>query len=155
METFPSDSALKNLENELTHGGELAKQLQLLLNAQSSSQETLVHLLNEILNTYDRALSVIEYGGTSVCAGGGAQPGRGGAMVATMSDSLCPPLTGIPHCNHSDPEDQACRIRYDKYFLVYFNPPQFTYTKVIRCVKLSKIASLPHRNQILDLKTNN
>ncbi|XP_073025078.1 probable WRKY transcription factor 30 isoform X3 [Primulina eburnea] len=104
MERFPSDAALKNLENELTRGGELAKQLQLLLNAQSSSQETHVHLLNEILNTYDRALSVIEYGGTS----GGAS---GGAMVVKTSDSPGPPLTGSPHSNHSDPEDQACWIR--------------------------------------------
>ncbi|XP_073025073.1 probable WRKY transcription factor 30 isoform X2 [Primulina eburnea] len=107
MERFPSDAALKNLENELTRGGELAKQLQLLLNAQSSSQETHVHLLNEILNTYDRALSVIEYGGTS----GGAS---GGAMVVKTSDSPGPPLTGSPHSNHSDPEDQACWISGEK-----------------------------------------
>ncbi|XP_075476385.1 putative WRKY transcription factor 30 [Primulina tabacum] len=111
MERFPSDSALKNLENELTQGRELAKQLQLLLNAQSSSQETHVYLLNEILNTYDRALWVIEYGGTSGFAGGGAS---GGAMVAITSDSQGPPLTGSPHSNHSDPEDQACWISGEK-----------------------------------------
>ncbi|XP_073125682.1 probable WRKY transcription factor 30 isoform X2 [Henckelia pumila] len=83
MERFPQeDSALmmKNIENELTHGGELAKQL--LLNFQSSNssqaqQEALVWLLNEILNTYDRALSVIEHAGGT----GGDQ------MVAIMSAS--------------------------------------------------------------------
>lgn len=105
MEKITSDSALKNLENELTHGGELARQLQLHLNAQSSSQETLVYLLNQILNTYDRALSVMEYGGP---VGGGAPPGCGGVMVATIADSPGPPLTGSPHSSHSD---QACRIR--------------------------------------------
>lgn len=108
MEKFPSDSALKNLENELTHGGELARQLQLHMNVQSSSQETLVYLLNEILNTYDRALSVIECGGR---VGGGASavapPEFGGVMVATVSDFPGPPLPGS---SRSSPSDKACRI---------------------------------------------
>ncbi|XP_073286961.1 probable WRKY transcription factor 41 [Primulina huaijiensis] len=116
MEKFPSDSVLiKNLEKELTHGGELAGQLQLHMNAQSSSQETLLYLLNEILNTYDRALSVIEHGGRIAGgASGMAPPGCGGVMAATMSDSPGTPLTASPHSSHSNQEDQACRISGSK-----------------------------------------
>ncbi|KZV32836.1 putative WRKY transcription factor 53 [Dorcoceras hygrometricum] len=110
MERFPSDSARENLENVLKQGGELAKQLQLHLEPQSSSQETLFYLLNEILNTYDRALALLKHGGT----GGGAPPGFGGAMVAVMSDSPGSPLTGSPHSSHSDQEDEARRISLEK-----------------------------------------
>ncbi|GLT35835.1 hypothetical protein SLA2020_102530 [Shorea laevis] len=51
----------RNLIYELTQGRELAKQLQLHLNAPSSSQETLESLLQRIQASYEKALSILKW----------------------------------------------------------------------------------------------
>ncbi|GLT68646.1 hypothetical protein SLA2020_408570 [Shorea laevis] len=51
----------RNLIYELTQGREFAKQLQLHLNASSSSQETLESLTQRIYTSYEKALSILKW----------------------------------------------------------------------------------------------
>ncbi|GKU89167.1 hypothetical protein SLEP1_g3339 [Rubroshorea leprosula] len=58
----------KNLLNELIQGRELAKQLQFHLNAPTSSKESRELLLQRILVSYEKALSILMNCGTSAAA---------------------------------------------------------------------------------------
>ena len=61
MDNFSADWEQKSLINELTQGMELAKQLQIHLNVASSSHETRELLVHKILNSYDKALSMLKF----------------------------------------------------------------------------------------------
>ncbi|XAR71661.1 hypothetical protein NMG60_11018041 [Bertholletia excelsa] len=69
----------KNLINELTQGRELAKQLQIHLNAASSSHEARELLVHKILNSYDKALSMLKWNEESQ-----QQAGRSGALTGML-----------------------------------------------------------------------
>ncbi|CAL5323295.1 unnamed protein product [Camellia sinensis] len=58
-----ADWEQKNLINELTQGMELAKQLQIHLNVTTSPHETRELLVHQILNSYDKALSMLKLNG--------------------------------------------------------------------------------------------
>ncbi|KAI3458035.1 hypothetical protein Pfo_014698 [Paulownia fortunei] len=107
MENFPSDWDLKNLVKELSQGRELAKQLQIHLNVQSSSHETREFLLHKILYSYDQALSMLKHGRPGAGAGGEAPPGLTPAGTSDSPRSLA----GSPHSDDSDQDfkDQASR----------------------------------------------
>ncbi|KAM7463715.1 hypothetical protein LguiA_031836 [Lonicera macranthoides] len=56
-----SDWEHRNLINELKQGRDLAKQLQIHLNKPNSSNEMREFLVHEILNSYDKAFSMLNY----------------------------------------------------------------------------------------------
>lgn len=56
-----SDWEHRNLINELKQGRDFAKQLQIHLNALNSSNETREFLVHKILNSYDKALSMLKH----------------------------------------------------------------------------------------------
>nr|WGV38230.1 WRKY [Loropetalum chinense var. rubrum] len=85
----------KNLIIELTQGRELAKQLQIHLNVPSSSQETRELLVQRILASYDKAISMLKWTGTAA-----GEPSTIG-VVAGMSDSPRS-LSGSPRSEDSD-----------------------------------------------------
>ncbi|XP_062120237.1 probable WRKY transcription factor 53 [Humulus lupulus] len=86
----------KNLLNELTRGKELAGQLQLhLINASSpSSHETGQYLVQKILVSYEKALSMLNWPGDH-------PPQPPPVLQLGMSDSP-PSLTGSPRSEDSD-----------------------------------------------------
>lgn len=98
MDQKVGDFEQKSLINELTQGKELAKQLQAHLNVASSSQETREVLVQKILASYEKALSMLSSGSTSVIG---------------LSESP-PSLNGSPRSEDSDPElrHDASRKRY-------------------------------------------
>ncbi|XP_057462968.1 probable WRKY transcription factor 41 [Actinidia eriantha] len=61
MDNFSANWEQKSLINELAQGLELAKQLQILFNVSSSSHETCELLVHKILNSYDKALSILKF----------------------------------------------------------------------------------------------
>ncbi|KAL7214152.1 hypothetical protein ACSBR1_026551 [Camellia fascicularis] len=84
----------KTLINELAQGKELAKQLQ--NNLTSSSHETCELLIHNILNSYDKALSMLKWNGSVA-----GEPQLTGAAMGITSESprsLC----GSPHSEDSD-----------------------------------------------------
>jgi hypothetical protein len=81
----------KNLINELAQGRELARQLQIHLNLPSSSPETREFLVEKILSSYEKALSMLSLSTSSV---------PGGAILR-MSESP-PSLAGSPRSEDSD-----------------------------------------------------
>lgn len=92
-----------NLVNELTEGMELAKQLQMHLNvtttatssSSSSSNETRELLVLRILNSYDKALSMLKWNGSL------------GDHQQTIGRSESPrSLSGSPHSEDSDLENK-------------------------------------------------
>ncbi|PSS28797.1 WRKY transcription factor [Actinidia chinensis var. chinensis] len=87
MDNFSADWEQKSLINELTQGMELAKQLQIHLNVTSSSHETRELLVHKILNSYDKALSMLKFR----------------APAAEPHPELSPrSLTGSPNSEDSD-----------------------------------------------------
>ncbi|GFY84103.1 WRKY family transcription factor [Actinidia rufa] len=87
MDNFSADWEQKSLINELTQGMELAKQLQIHLNVTSSSHETRELLVHKILNSYDKALSMLKFK----------------APAAEPHPELSPrSLTGSPNSEDSD-----------------------------------------------------
>lgn len=91
------------LINELILGKELAKQLQVHLNVPSSSRETREILVRRILNSYEKALSMLNCSTSSSSLSVGDQPHHpaGGAVVGGISESP-PSLSGSPHSEDSD-----------------------------------------------------
>lgn len=87
---------IKNLLNELTEGRELAKQLQIHLNVLSSSHKTREVLIDRILNSYDQALSMLKYSGTS------GETQQGGLRIGTLDSPRS--LSGSPRSDGSDHE---------------------------------------------------
>ncbi|KAF5947563.1 hypothetical protein HYC85_013520 [Camellia sinensis] len=83
----------KTLINELARGKELAKQLQ--NNLTSSSHETCELLIHNILNSYDKALSMLKWNGSVA-----GEPELTGAAMGITSES--PSLCGSPHSEDSD-----------------------------------------------------
>ncbi|GMP24703.1 hypothetical protein CsSME_00001882 [Camellia sinensis var. sinensis] len=61
-----ADWEQKNLINELTQGMELAKQLQIHLNVTTSPHDTRELLVHKILNSYDKALSMLKLNGETL-----------------------------------------------------------------------------------------
>ncbi|XP_075495774.1 LOW QUALITY PROTEIN: putative WRKY transcription factor 30 [Primulina tabacum] len=108
MENFLSDVDKRNLVQELSHGRELAKQLHIHL-LQSSSPEAGKVLLNQISNSFEQALSLINHGGV----GGSCEPVTGGGVLDMLvADPPPQSLTGSPPTDDvSDHEskDQANR----------------------------------------------
>ncbi|PON50096.1 WRKY domain containing protein [Parasponia andersonii] len=107
MDQNMGDWEQKNLVNELTRGKELARQLQIHLNAantaasassSSSSHETREYLVQNILRSYEKALSMLNW--TSLPAGDHPLQPSPGAPVR-MSESP-PSLTGSPRSEDSD-----------------------------------------------------
>nr|ACI62178.1 transcriptional factor WRKY II [Dorcoceras hygrometricum] len=107
MENFPWDVDKRNLVKELGEGRELAKQLRMHL-LQSSSPEVAgqVLLINEILTSFEQALSLVNHGQR-----GGSVGGVAVAAMLMADPPLCQSLTGSPPANVSDHEskDQANR----------------------------------------------
>lgn len=86
----------KNLVEELTLGMELAKQLQIHLNVPSSSRETREVLVQKILTSYEKALSMLNFGTGLV---GELHPVGG----VTIRNSESPPShSGSPRSEDSD-----------------------------------------------------
>jgi len=86
----------KNLVEELTLGMELAKQLQIHLNVPSSSRETREVLVQKILTSYEKALSMLNFGTSLV---GELHPVGG----ITIRNSESPPShSGSPRSEDSD-----------------------------------------------------
>ena len=81
----------KNLIKELVKGRELASQLKIHLNMPSSSPETREFLVEKILSSYEKALSMLSLSTSSV---------PGGAILR-MSESP-PSLAGSPRIEDSD-----------------------------------------------------
>lgn len=115
METSGGDWEQKtNLINELTEGMELAKQLQMHLNVttttssppppppSSSSYETRELLVLRILNSYDKALSMLKWNG--LVFGDQPQPSGVGAIGRSESPRS---FSGSPHSDDSDLEFKA------------------------------------------------
>ncbi|KAJ6764835.1 WRKY TRANSCRIPTION FACTOR 30-RELATED [Salix koriyanagi] len=94
----------KNLVEELTLGMELAKQLQIHLNVSSSPRETREMLLQGILTSYEKALSMLNLGGGLVA--GELHPVGG----ITITNSESPPsLNGSPRSEDSDRDTREQR----------------------------------------------
>ena len=94
----------KNLINELTNGRELAKQLQIHLSVSSSSHDARESLVQKILTSYEKALSLLR------CSGPVGEPqaaaaGGGGAVGIGMSESPRS-LSGSPRSEDSDKEQE-------------------------------------------------
>lgn len=87
----------KNLINELAQGMELARQLQIHLNVPSSSHEAREFLVEKILSSYEKALSMLNMS-SSV-----SEPQAIGGPILRMSESP-PSLTGSPRSEDSDRE---------------------------------------------------
>lgn len=85
----------KNLINELTQGRELARQLHSHLSASSSSHETREFLVQKILASYEKSLSMLRWS-SSV---GEPQPIAG--AIRSYSESP-PSLVGSPRSEDSD-----------------------------------------------------
>ncbi|KAK2996710.1 hypothetical protein RJ639_041864 [Escallonia herrerae] len=90
----------KTLIRELKQGRELARQLQVHLNSPSSSHETRQVLVSTILNSLDKALSMLKCG----TAGGGGEQQTIGTLIA-VSDSPRS-FSGSPHSEDSDRDIQ-------------------------------------------------
>ncbi|CDP05092.1 unnamed protein product [Coffea canephora] len=116
-----ADWELGNLINELMLGRELAKQLQVHINAPSSSPESRDSLVHKILNSYEKALNMLK---SNAAVGVGEREQSTGTTIA-MSESRSRQNTGLaigmsdsprslsasPHSDDSDREfrDQDSR----------------------------------------------
>ncbi|KAJ6672800.1 WRKY TRANSCRIPTION FACTOR 30-RELATED-RELATED [Salix viminalis] len=87
----------KNLVEELTLGMELAKQLQIHLNVSSSPMETREMLLQGILTSYEKALSMLNLGSGLVA--GELHPVGG---IPIRNSESPPSLSGSPRSEDSD-----------------------------------------------------
>ncbi|XP_052186809.1 probable WRKY transcription factor 53 [Diospyros lotus] len=97
MENSANHQEQDNLVNELTQGRDLAKQLQNHLNlASSSSHEAREVLVQKILSSYDKALSMLKWNGSA------GEPPLPAAGAIVMAESP-PSLSGSPHSDDSDP----------------------------------------------------
>lgn len=93
----------KNLVNELTQGRELARQLQIHLNVPSSSHDTREFLVQRILASYEKALSMVH-------GLGDPNPTNTVAGVANVPMSESPPsLTGSPRSDQDSDRDHDLR----------------------------------------------
>lgn len=88
---------VNELSNELSHGMELARQLQLHLHAPSSSQEAREMLVHRILNSYDKALAMFNRDGTLAMVG--PQPNTGAVIGHSDSPKS---FSGSPNSDDSD-----------------------------------------------------
>ncbi|KAF3432871.1 hypothetical protein FNV43_RR23973 [Rhamnella rubrinervis] len=93
----------KNLVNELTQGRELAKQLQIHINVPSSSYETREFLVQKILASFEKALSMAHGSNSSA-----ADPNPTNiAGVANIQMSESPPsLNGSPRSDQDSDREQ-------------------------------------------------
>lgn len=101
------DWELKNLANELTLGKELAKQLQINLNAPSSSHETRELLVHKILGSYEKALHILKARETP------DQHVTGGGTSGTAVD-YPRSLSGSPRSEDSDREFSKDQRTYSR-----------------------------------------
>ncbi|KDP22172.1 hypothetical protein JCGZ_26003 [Jatropha curcas] len=92
----------KNLVNELTTGRELARQLQVHLNIPSSSREAREMLVQRILNSYEKALSILNLSNSSIRE----TTLTPAVAIGGLSES---PLSGSPRSEDSDqdPKDAS------------------------------------------------
>uniref|UniRef100_A0A5B6ZUY5 Putative WRKY transcription factor 30 n=1 Tax=Davidia involucrata TaxID=16924 RepID=A0A5B6ZUY5_DAVIN len=110
-----ADREQKNLINELTQGRELAKQLQIHLNM-SSSNEARGVLVQKILKSYEKALSMLNFNAT-MSVPGEPQPSTTGVALAIGMSESPRSLSGSPHSEDSDrdfkdhPEHNTSRKR--------------------------------------------
>ncbi|KAJ0099137.1 hypothetical protein Patl1_20308 [Pistacia atlantica] len=92
MENMGDWEQNNHLINELTQGRELARQLQFNLNVPYSSHETREILVQKIISSYEKALSILNFSsGTSV-----GEPQPAGLGIES------PPLSGSPRSEDSD-----------------------------------------------------
>lgn len=96
----------KNLINELTNGRELAKKLQIYLSMSSSSQDTRESLVQMILASYDKVLSMLRWSSPvgepqAAISGGGV-----GVGVGIMMSESPRSLSGSPRSEDSDKEQE-------------------------------------------------
>lgn len=107
MENIDGDRKLQSLITELAHGKDAATQLQMILNAPSSfSQETRESLVQNVLSSYDKALSMLNYSPESTPV---QPPPVAGPAFGIESPSS---FTGSPHSEDSDREYDGSRRRY-------------------------------------------
>ena len=118
--------ANNNLVNELTRGKELARQLQMHLQSNvgtSSSQETCEYLVQKILVSFEKGISLLSWPpNPAAAAGDQPQPlqhgagGSGGGGGGGVQISESPPsLAGSPRSDQDSDRDQerdASRKRY-------------------------------------------
>ncbi|KAJ7965392.1 WRKY transcription factor [Quillaja saponaria] len=91
----------RNLINELIQGRELARQLQICLNAPSSSHEDREFLLKKIITSFEKALAMLNCSGFSV-----GEPSQLIGGPIPMSESP-PSLSGSPRSEDSDKEGNS------------------------------------------------
>lgn len=99
MENMGDWDQNNQLMNELTQGRELARQLQVHLNAPSSSHETRQMLAQKIASSYEKALSILKFS-SSVSVG---EPQPAGLGIES------PPLSGSPRSEDSDQDGSRKR----------------------------------------------
>lgn len=110
----------KNLVNELARGKEVARQLQMHLNnGTSASQETREYLVQKILVSYEKALSMLTWT-TSSPAGDHLQPQPSPGVSGLMSESP-PSLNGSPRSDQDSDRDQEHRDHASRkrYLIIY------------------------------------
>ncbi|XVF10013.1 hypothetical protein REPUB_Repub07fG0147700 [Reevesia pubescens] len=98
----------RSLIIELTQGRELARQLQVYLNAPSSSLETRELLVQKIQASYEKALSILNWNTTSSLAD---QP-QPSALPIRMSESP-PSRSGSPRSEDSDRDFKEQELKLD------------------------------------------
>ncbi|XP_008234887.1 PREDICTED: probable WRKY transcription factor 53 [Prunus mume] len=101
MENCNTHGEKMSLINELAQGRELARQLQIHLNVPSSSHGTRESLVQKIIVSYEKALSMLN---SSSPASGGEQQLPTGHAAIRMIESPPPSLNGSPRSEDSDRE---------------------------------------------------
>ncbi|CAL9008833.1 unnamed protein product [Prunus brigantina] len=101
MENCNMHGEKMSLINELAQGRELARQLQIHLNVPSSSHGTRESLVQKIIVSYEKALSMLN---SSSSASGGEQQLPTGHAAIRMIESPPPSLNGSPLSEDSDRE---------------------------------------------------
>lgn len=106
----------KSLVNVLTQGRELAKQLQIHINVPSSSYETREFLVQKILASYEKALSMVH--GSNSSAGDPNPTNIAGVSNIHKSESP-PSLNGSPRSDQDSDRDQDFRDSSSRKRLLY------------------------------------
>lgn len=100
------------LANEIIQGMEIAKQLKFHLRSSRSSPETQEMLLQRILSSYDNALLILNWGGSSVGQPPQPQPQPGAKATAVPESPISvdgSPRIGDSNTDFKDQQEQDHR----------------------------------------------
>lgn len=99
----------KDLINEARRGKELAKQLQIHLNAPTSAHETREFLAHKVIVSFDKMLNMLNSAGTSIVTGY-ERVGGGRDVRATESPNS---FSGSPRSEDSDQDFRSSDSKLD------------------------------------------